>query len=71
MILGKFREGEQHVLCFNPITLMQLLDRHGYELTSASSCYQTRREELRRDVQVPSRYFKKDTSFGRFHVFAN
>ena len=45
MILGKFREGEQHVLCFNPITLMQLLDRHGYELTSASSCYQARAEE--------------------------
>lgn len=39
---GKFREGAQHVLCFNPITLRQLLERHGYEVTEALSCYQSR-----------------------------
>jgi 2-polyprenyl-3-methyl-5-hydroxy-6-metoxy-1,4-benzoquinol methylase len=39
---GRFREGEQHVLCFNPITLRQLLERHGYEVTEALSCYQSR-----------------------------
>jgi SAM-dependent methyltransferase len=37
---GSFREGEQHVMCFNPITLRQLLERHGYEVLIAQSCYQ-------------------------------
>jgi 2-polyprenyl-3-methyl-5-hydroxy-6-metoxy-1,4-benzoquinol methylase len=43
-LTGRFREGAQHVLCFNPITLAQLLERHGYEVEAASSCYQSRAE---------------------------
>ena len=39
-ILCKFREGEQHVMCFNSITLQQLLERHGYEIIHAQTCYQ-------------------------------
>ena len=42
VLFGRFREGAQHVLCFNPITLEQLLNRHNLEVTSASTCYQTR-----------------------------
>lgn len=45
VLTGKFREGAQHVLCFNPITLEQLLERHGYEVESALSCYQSRARE--------------------------
>jgi 2-polyprenyl-3-methyl-5-hydroxy-6-metoxy-1,4-benzoquinol methylase len=39
---GRFREGSQHVMCFNPIALRQLLERHGYTVDKAFSCYQSR-----------------------------
>lgn len=39
---GSFREGAQHVLCFNPINLRQLLERHGYEVELAMTSYQAR-----------------------------
>jgi SAM-dependent methyltransferase len=42
VVTGRFHEGAQHVLCFNPITLRQLLERHGYQVESAESCYQSR-----------------------------
>ncbi len=45
VLTGRFTEGAQHVLCFNPITLSQLLERHGLEVTSASTCYQSRAEQ--------------------------
>jgi 2-polyprenyl-3-methyl-5-hydroxy-6-metoxy-1,4-benzoquinol methylase len=40
-LFGRFREGLQHVLCFNPITLAQLLERHGYQVRQAMTCHQS------------------------------
>jgi len=40
MLAGRHSEGAQHVLNFNPITLAQLLTRHGYEVVRARSCFQ-------------------------------
>jgi hypothetical protein len=31
-------------MCFNPIALRQLLERHGYTVDRALSCYQSRAE---------------------------
>lgn len=45
VLTGRFTEGAQHVLCFNPITLSQLLERHGLVVDKASTCYQSRAEE--------------------------
>jgi 2-polyprenyl-3-methyl-5-hydroxy-6-metoxy-1,4-benzoquinol methylase len=42
VLTGRFKEGAQHVLCFNPYTLTQLVERHGYEVELAASCYQSR-----------------------------
>jgi 2-polyprenyl-3-methyl-5-hydroxy-6-metoxy-1,4-benzoquinol methylase len=39
-LFGRFREGQQHVLCFNPITLQQILSRHGYKVVEAMTCHQ-------------------------------
>lgn len=39
-IAGRYREGLQHVLAFNPIVLRQLIDRHGYEITQMWTCHQ-------------------------------
>jgi len=36
---NRFKEGEQHVLCFNAITLKQLLVRHGFKVNEALSCF--------------------------------
>lgn len=36
---GTFREGQQHVLCFNAMTLAQLLERHGYEVIETLTCH--------------------------------
>ena len=37
---GKFREGDEHVLCFNAQNLATLLERHGYTLSELHTCYQ-------------------------------
>ena len=39
-VTGRFHEGLQHVLCFNPITLAQLLQRHGYYVAESFSCHE-------------------------------
>lgn len=36
----RFHEGQQHILCFNPVTLAQLLARHGYKVTAAFTGHQ-------------------------------
>jgi len=40
LLAGRFREGAQHVLNFNYLTLQQLLLRHGWRPTSVRGCYQ-------------------------------
>lgn len=42
VLRGTFKEGDQHVICFNPITLKQLLERHGYRVDYSATCYQNR-----------------------------
>jgi hypothetical protein len=39
-LLGKFKEGEEHVVSFNSITLVQLLDRHGFKVIRLDTCFQ-------------------------------
>jgi SAM-dependent methyltransferase len=41
-LMGRYHEGEQHVLCFNPQTLGQLVRRHGYRTELTAACYQRR-----------------------------
>jgi 2-polyprenyl-3-methyl-5-hydroxy-6-metoxy-1,4-benzoquinol methylase len=38
---GRYREGAQHVLNFNMITLRQLLERYGYRVQRMMTCYQS------------------------------
>ena len=40
LLLGRFREGAQHVLNFNYLTLQQLMLRHGWKPISIRGCYQ-------------------------------
>ena len=53
---GKFKEGAEHVLCFNPITLEQILSRHGYGVDMAESCYQ---EVAQNQYGVAFKLFRK------------
>jgi Methyltransferase domain len=39
-LLGKFKEGKEHVVSFNAITLVQLLDRHGFKVIQLDTCFQ-------------------------------
>jgi 2-polyprenyl-3-methyl-5-hydroxy-6-metoxy-1,4-benzoquinol methylase len=39
-LAGKYGEAAQHVVCFNALTLTQLLERHGYEVMETFTCYQ-------------------------------
>lgn len=41
-LLGKFKEGKEHVMSFNYINLQQLLQRHGLVADKLGTCYQTR-----------------------------
>jgi SAM-dependent methyltransferase len=38
--LGRFREGDEHVMTFNMQTLAHLLARHGYEILELHTCHQ-------------------------------
>lgn len=38
-LFGSYREGNDHVISFNPYTLSNLLKRHGFIITDAYSCY--------------------------------
>lgn len=40
LLAGRFREGAQHVLNFNYLTLQQILQRHGWKPLSVRGCYQ-------------------------------
>ena len=44
-MFNRFKEGEQHVLCFNEITLEQLLVRHGFRVSEALSCFHPQAKE--------------------------
>jgi hypothetical protein len=39
---GKFREGAEHVMCFNQQNLATLLGRHSYAITELHTSYQQR-----------------------------
>ena len=39
---GRFREGAEHVMCFNQQNLETLLGRHGYAISELHTCYQPR-----------------------------
>lgn len=41
-LLGRFKEGKEHVLSFNATTLSQLLNRHGYTVIQLETCFQRR-----------------------------
>ncbi len=38
--LGRFEEGREHVLSFNPTNLEQLLNRYSFSVTKMDTCYQ-------------------------------
>jgi SAM-dependent methyltransferase len=38
--VGKFHDGEEHVMSFNQQNLATLLDRHGYSLNETHTCFQ-------------------------------
>jgi SAM-dependent methyltransferase len=48
--LGRFREGDEHVVSFNAQSLETLLRRHGYEVLEMHTCYQPRSAEGRSKV---------------------
>ncbi len=61
-LTGHFREGLQHVLCFNPITLSQLLHRQGYEIVECFSCYQSPRQSL--SFRLSCAFFRRFPKLG-------
>ncbi len=57
LLSGRFREGAQHVLNFNYLTLQQLLSRHGWKPVDIRGCYQkvTRRGKMFGYASLPLR----------------
>lgn len=67
---GRFREGLQHVLCFNPSTLTQLLERHGYYVTEAFACHQRGAVTTHRSMfRVGKLMFEQCPKFGGTLLF--
>ncbi len=58
LLAGRFREGAQHVLNFNHLTLQQLLLRHGWRPISIRGCYQkaAERQPLFALSSIPLRF---------------
>jgi hypothetical protein len=40
-LLGRFNEGEEHVMTFNAVNLSNLLTRHGYHIERLATCHQS------------------------------
>ena len=67
---GSFREGLQHVLCFNAITLAQMLARHGFVVEEGFSCYQTfTQESSGRAFAIGRAFFRRFPKFGGTLLF--
>lgn len=43
-LLGRFKEGNEHVMTFNIFNMRNLLTRHGYEIDLLDTCYQSAAE---------------------------
>lgn len=43
-LLGRFKEGNEHVMMFNIFNMRNLLTRHGYEIDLLDTCYQSAAE---------------------------
>jgi len=69
--VGRFREGSQHVLCFNALTLAQLLERHGYEVAEAHSCHHRQaRASSGLLFKLGCSFFRAFPKFGGTLIFA-
>jgi 2-polyprenyl-3-methyl-5-hydroxy-6-metoxy-1,4-benzoquinol methylase len=69
--VGRFREGSQHVLCFNALTLAQLLERHGYEVIATHACRQREaRTAPRLLFKLGCGFFRAFPKFGGTLIFA-
>lgn len=67
-VTGRFHEGLQHVLCFNAITLDQLLTRHGYKVLESFTCHQ-RFAEKSRSFKLGRAFFRKFPRLGGTLLF--
>jgi N-acetylglucosaminyldiphosphoundecaprenol N-acetyl-beta-D-mannosaminyltransferase len=61
---GRFAEGRQHVLSFNPITLKQLLERHGYRVVEALTCHQPYARQARGSFRLGKALLERMPKFG-------
>jgi SAM-dependent methyltransferase len=69
--VGRFREGSEHVLCFNALTLTQLLERHGYEVVEAHACHHREaRSASRLLFKLGCGFFRAFPKFGGTLIFA-
>lgn len=44
-VSGRFQDGEQHVLTFNPVNLVQILERHDLRVVELKTCWQSRSKD--------------------------
>jgi N-acetylglucosaminyldiphosphoundecaprenol N-acetyl-beta-D-mannosaminyltransferase len=61
---GSFTEGRQHVLCFNPVTLRQLLERHGYRVVKAFTCHQPYASQAGGSFRIGKALLERVPKFG-------
>ena len=62
--LGKFRDGAEHVMSFNPQNLATLLDRHGYSLSELHTCFQPLSRRTGVEFQLGRRALELFPRFG-------
>ena len=69
-VFGRFREGQQHVLCFNPIALAQLLQRHGYRITESFSCHERHAQASHKQLfKIGKAFLSRFPKFGGTLLF--
>lgn len=66
---GKYREGKQHVLNFNPWTLKQLVERNGFTVESAVSGHQQLAHSRSALFPLASRFLSMFPRFGGTIIF--
>lgn len=63
-LTGTFREGLQHVMTFNLDNLGHLIQRHGFRITEAGTCYQAETNTSSLKFKIGSKLFEWFPKFG-------
>ena len=63
-VLGRFRDGAEHVMTFNICNILNLLSRHGYAIDQIDTCHQAHAKKRGAAFTVAKAFFETAPKYG-------